>query len=87
MLQCNITGAGNIWVSANTNSSRLQVRSDKARAARIGSVRWPIRHRLFGGIEGRQACAAGIGFSPSPGGKRSAQARKQGRPKASGIKA
>jgi len=28
---------------------------------------WPIRRRLVGGIEGRQACAAGIGFSQSPG--------------------
>ncbi|TSD59513.1 hypothetical protein FFI97_004055 [Variovorax sp. KBS0712] len=37
------------------------------RAARIGTVRWPIRRRLVGGIEGRQACAAGIGYSQSPG--------------------
>lgn len=39
----------------------------QARAARIGTMRWPIRRRLVGGIEGRQACAAGIGFSQSPG--------------------
>jgi len=38
------------------------------RAARSGNVCWPIRRCLVGGIEGRQACAAGIGFSHSPGG-------------------
>ncbi len=48
------------------------------RAARIGTMRWPIRRRLVGGIEGRQACAAGIGFSQSPGGQaqRAAPRRK-----------
>ncbi len=33
------------------------------RVARIGTMRWPIRRCLVGGIEGRQARAAGIGFS------------------------
>lgn len=43
-------------------------------------MRWPIRRRLVGGIEGRQACAAGIGFSQSPGG----QAQRAG-PQAGGV--
>lgn len=43
--------------------------SEQARAARTGTMRRPIRRRLVGGIEGRQACAAGIGFSQSPGGQ------------------
>lgn len=47
---------GNAWLEVNK------------RAAHIGNMRWPIRRRLVGGIEGRQACAAGIGFSHSPGG-------------------
>jgi len=37
------------------------------RAARIGTMRRPIRRCLVGGIDGRQACAAGIGASQSPG--------------------
>ncbi len=37
------------------------------REARIGNLHWPIRRRLVGGTKGRQACAAGIGFSQSPG--------------------
>ena len=37
------------------------------RVARIGTMRWPIRRCLVGGIEGRQARAAGIGASQSPG--------------------
>jgi hypothetical protein len=43
-------------------------------------MRWPIRRRLVGGIEGRQACAAGIGFSHSPGGP----LRKMGKGKGKG---
>ena len=46
---------GHVWLEVNK------------RAASIGTMRWSIRRRLVGGIEGRQACAAGIGFSQSPG--------------------
>ncbi|WP_342234374.1 hypothetical protein, partial [Ralstonia sp. OTU4908] len=31
-----------------------------------GALAGPIRHRRFGGIEGRQARAAGMGLAPIP---------------------
>jgi len=42
------------------NDEPTAARRAPLRAARIGMMRWPIRRRLFGGIEGRQACAAGM---------------------------
>jgi hypothetical protein len=53
----------------------------------MNAMHRPIRHRLFGGILGRQACAAGVGCKPPPGGKRSAQCFPNTKGEAKGGKA
>ena len=51
-----------MWVAGSQN------------ARDMNAMHWPIRRRLFGGLPGRQACAAGWAVSRPLEGKHSAQA-------------